>query len=254
MQEVTLPLLERVFLRCGDIELPWSSIHLVVAALKAANYPWGSWDAAVSLQRQLTRFIMCRRDEDLRQQIDLYVGEGHLDDRARLDDQLRSLLVGVRQKKTSDPKDRIFGFYGIYSELGIALPLPDYFQRVEDIYREATIACISQNNSLKVLYFTCSEERHDGLPSWVPDWNAQGFSGWHRRDIDEATDQSPGPGDVLPVLSGVSDLPETSNALDEIWRLSHDRLALVLKGKIVDTIRLRTSSIVRPKNLGRLIT
>ncbi len=39
---------------------------------------------------------------------------------------LVNILVGAREKKCSDPRDKIFALYGILGLYGMTMPLPDY--------------------------------------------------------------------------------------------------------------------------------
>lgn len=84
---------------------------------------------------------------------------------------LSSCLTDVNQLRATNPKDKIYGLYAIYTRLGIPLPLVDYTKSVVDVYADAALAMIYWSGSLKVLRDACSLKRDPALPSWIPDWN-----------------------------------------------------------------------------------
>ena len=83
---------------------------------------------------------------------------------------LTSGLTQVRHLQASNPKDKIYGLYAIFTTLGIPLPSPVYTKSLEMIYEEACSAIILVSKSLKMLEYACSNSRSANLPSWVPDW------------------------------------------------------------------------------------
>ncbi|KAF4476034.1 Heterokaryon incompatibility protein 6, OR allele [Colletotrichum fructicola Nara gc5] len=84
---------------------------------------------------------------------------------------LSSLVQHARIRHATNPKDKIFGLYGISQRLGQSFPSPDYTQSVAKIYTEATKAIIRHENTLWPLDNVWSGNRQSGLPSWVPDWS-----------------------------------------------------------------------------------
>ncbi|KAF3807041.1 hypothetical protein GCG54_00007296 [Colletotrichum gloeosporioides] len=84
---------------------------------------------------------------------------------------LSSLVQHARIRHATNPKDKIFGLYGISERLRQPFPSPDYTQSVAKIYMEATMAIIRHENTLWPLDNVWSGNRQSGLPSWVPDWS-----------------------------------------------------------------------------------
>jgi hypothetical protein len=81
-------------------------------------------------------------------------------------------LLGMgRHQVATNPKDAVFGMYGILQKLDSTIPPPDYSKSVEDIYIEATKLAIMHDNSLEILLETSENRDLPELPSWVPDWN-----------------------------------------------------------------------------------
>jgi hypothetical protein len=51
----------------------------------------------------------------------------------------------VKDKKATDPKDKVFAVYSIFKELSLEIPVPDYLTSLEIIYHNITIAFIKQD-------------------------------------------------------------------------------------------------------------
>ena len=212
IQEVTLSAIQRTFLRCGSIEIPWPVLVIAVNALKAVRYKWGQWDEAMKLQKQLVTYMMVRRFPGSKAILDDNPGKLHNDPL------VFDILAGTRKKLAGDEKDKIFALYGLFSELEIQFPKPDYTLPVEDVYRQATIAAIEHDKSLHILYHVPSDKRRTSLASWVPDWAEEGLD----------------PGD--PRYGVLNDRLAASGPGTPLFRFSNDQKALVLRGKIIDTI------------------
>jgi hypothetical protein len=81
-------------------------------------------------------------------------------------------LLGMgRHQVATNPKDAVFGMYGILQKLDSTIPPPDYSKSVEDIYIEAAKLAIVHDNSLQILLEISESQDLPELPSWVPDWN-----------------------------------------------------------------------------------
>lgn len=83
------------------------------------------------------------------------------------------LLIGGRLQMATDPKDAVFGTYGILQRLKIPLLPPSYTKTIQEIYTEATKAAIEHDKSLLVLMETFESKAVANLPSWVPDWSVE---------------------------------------------------------------------------------
>lgn len=83
-------------------------------------------------------------------------------------------MARMREKQSVEPRDKAFALYGIFRELGINMPPPDYRKQVGQVYREFTIAYMLAENNLNILYWvpTASRESIDGLVSWAPDFSS----------------------------------------------------------------------------------
>lgn len=83
---------------------------------------------------------------------------------------LTTNLTHIRHLQATNPKDKIYGLYGVFTNLGLSLPAPDYGKSLEKIYEEACVAIILLSGSLQILEYACSNARAQNLPSWVVDW------------------------------------------------------------------------------------
>lgn len=83
---------------------------------------------------------------------------------------LTSCLSQVRRLQATNPKDKIYGLYGIFYTVGLPLPTPSYEKSLSEVYEDATISIIVHSRSLAVICYAPSNNRSVELPSWVPDF------------------------------------------------------------------------------------
>jgi hypothetical protein len=215
VQEVTLPLVENIVVRCGSIAFPWIFLLMAVNYLKITKYRWGKWNEATHLQKYISGFLMDKRQDGFRgifdyepNNVNSYQG-------------ILQILASARAKEATKPEDKIFALFGVMKELGVDLPLPDYQKPLEQVYTEAAIACISHDRCLHILFEAHSDNRHSKLPSWVPDWSD---AGWRSSDPRKAQ-----------LRKGFQAAGSTS----PLWRFSPDQRRLLLSGRLVDSIHHR---------------
>jgi hypothetical protein len=79
-------------------------------------------------------------------------------------------LTQVRHLQATNPKDKIYGLYAVFTALSLPLPAPEYGKTLEKIYEEACVAMIRHSGSLQMLEYASSNSRAPNLPSWVSDW------------------------------------------------------------------------------------
>jgi hypothetical protein len=207
------------------VEIPWGAFLMGYEGLKTSNYRYGRWKEAMALQQQLFVYLSAHR----------YPGA-----KAIIDDNpegiqnhplLCFILINVRRKQATDPKDKIFALYGVLTELGVPFPRPDYALSVEEIFREAVVASINYDKNLYVLYHTPSDRRLEGLSSWVPDWTEPG---WAPEDCRYDNHDR--------FTASKSKLP--------IWTFSDNHSTLILSGKVIDTVIYRTDPLPEIPMIG----
>ena len=112
----------------------------------------------------------------------------------------------------SDPKDRVYGFYGMLVEQGLQLPKPSYLKTVDEIYWEFTVKLCQQTQDLKLLQLVSGLGSKLNAPSWVPDFDGP----WRAGD-----------------LSGRPNA--TKNSRSQFQFLDNDK-TLIVSGKMVDIV------------------
>jgi len=90
---------------------------------------------------------------------------------ARKNPKMTDFLRQGRFQAATNPKDAVFGMYGILQKLDPTINLPDYSKSLEEIYIEATKLAITHDDSLDVLLQTFESGGSLEIPSWVPNWN-----------------------------------------------------------------------------------
>jgi len=212
VQEVTLPLVENVVVHCGSIMFPWIFLLIAVNYLKISKYRWGKWDEATHLQKRISGLLMDKRQPGFRQIFDS--GPKNVDPYQGI----LQILASAREKKATEPKDKIFALFGMMKELEFDLPLPDYQKSLEQIYTEAAVACINHDRCLHILFEAPSDNRRSELPSWVPDWTDVG---WKSTDSRKAM-----------LGKGF----RAAGSASPRWSFSPDQRRLLLSGRLVDSI------------------
>jgi hypothetical protein len=92
-------------------------------------------------------------------------------------EQLHTTLDEIRLRSCSDPRDKIFSLYSVFTAYSITLIPADYNASIAEVYRKATTSFIQQLRSLEPLLGAFlleddkDEQRTADLPSWVPDYN-----------------------------------------------------------------------------------
>jgi hypothetical protein len=168
IQEVALA--RQVIFMCGAATIEWEELDMgkeILGLRQTLGQPFGPEDAAFSnalaCQASFRNLLRQRRKAKPK-------------DSTPAPPELSTLLHHARQQEATDPKDVIYGIYGLLSALGIELPTPNYSKSIEQIYTETAKAAILQNNDLELLYQVSSRRKKlPDLRSWVPCFNEQCF-------------------------------------------------------------------------------
>ena len=213
IQEVALA--RKALLICGSSEIDWDVF--VYAAYRLSKYEgeaYGSsgsaselW-AAADLHHTVTEMFSSRVTVS--------------DLRSRIPTTVSSILFGTGGKGATDPKDRVYSLYGIFTALGVHIPKPDYTRDLHNIYREATQAAILADESLEALEHTLglSSLTTNGMASWADTW----------------TDQH--------VARGISSMfSASSHGSSPAYSFSEDGRKLTVRGQIIDTVSARSKIV-----------
>lgn len=212
IQEISIAFVDRTFVRCGALEVPWAVLMIAQDGMKTSKYKWGRWAEATSLQKQFMTYLIVQRMPEARAMLDDGKGTYHNDPT------VFDILTNTRKKQAGEPKDKVFALYGLMKELEVPFPKPDYSLSVEDAYREATVASIKYDKNLYILYHVPSDQRRPDLASWVPDFSEPGF------DPDD------------PRYGVLRDRFAASGPGAPLYKFSEDHRTLTLRGKVIDTI------------------
>jgi hypothetical protein len=171
LQETIIPSPEKVVVVCGSRIFPWTIM------LCAAISPWFVVADANTME---TMFRRCAITNSIHSFLDIDTSvapkAGPMGINESMVSTLSILQLG-RDMDTKDDKDRIYSLYGILKHKGHSIPEPDYSKSVEDIFADATLACIQNDGCLDFLYLVPSLDRLPGLGSWVVDWKHLGWRG-----------------------------------------------------------------------------
>ncbi|KAI1414747.1 hypothetical protein F5Y13DRAFT_197291 [Hypoxylon sp. FL1857] len=128
-----------------------------------------------------------------------------------------SILHEICARQATNPRDKVYGMYAIFSRLNIPLSPPEYSRTPEDVHGEAFLTLLRWTGSLGLLL--CSSDRKSNYESsWVPDWGNDLTQGW----FEASYLFRKGRHDATPMSRSV-------------WSLQGDK-QLVLKGAIVSSI------------------
>lgn len=121
-----------------------------------------------------------------------------------------------RARQTSDPKDRIYAYLGLGSDISA-----NYSMSHEEVFKFTTRSLVEKTGTLDCLLRTYEEDRSPSLPTWVPDWCAD----FKERDYDDEL----GWFFLYPHYSAAGETKATT-------RLSSSDAVLDLQGLVLDRI------------------
>ncbi|RYN46187.1 hypothetical protein AA0118_g12621 [Alternaria tenuissima] len=88
---------------------------------------------------------------------------------------LLDLLTQFRDRKASDPRDKVYALLSMtHTPEGRAPLTPDYSLSEKKVFLHATLESIYTTKSLSVFSTELGRKFRSDLPSWVPDWGAPG--------------------------------------------------------------------------------
>ena len=175
IQEVALA--RRVDVMCGSAKINFSHFAAgsqIVAQLQA--YPdvenpllgHGVFSGQIALHARMIEIL--KRYEDWHVKLAAFVFRYKKRESGKLS--RSAILELARGKSATDPKDKIFGLYGLFSALDFNLAQDiNYEKPLSQVYTDETIAALLEDNSLDTFYSITDSQAVPDLPSWVPDWS-----------------------------------------------------------------------------------
>jgi len=219
VQEVTLAngaSDNNVILLCGKETFTWATLFVAVDRLKASGYN-DDYGDAIKLQNHILTMVMGKRVPSIKAVLDSKADSAK---NVRGGDVIACQILWLtRRKAATDPKDKVYALHGLFRELEIAIPDPDYKKTVQEIYCEAAAACLRHDKEKKFLLLTMAPtlNRMPGLPSWVPDWSDKGWN--HDSGLAIANDRV-----------------HATDSSEFSMEISADNQRLTMPGKIIDSI------------------
>lgn len=88
---------------------------------------------------------------------------------------LLPLMISYRNTNSSDPRDKIYGLWGLADDARILISQPDYATPVRQIYASFVETYVQKYRRLDII---CAAQPHlpggvPGLPNWIPDWSSR---------------------------------------------------------------------------------
>ncbi|RYP64886.1 hypothetical protein DL771_008563 [Monosporascus sp. 5C6A] len=85
---------------------------------------------------------------------------------------LDRLMLGSRACHAWNPRDRVYGLYGVIEQFGIKLSEPRYSKSKDEVYWDFTREACDSTRSLSLFNLARGPESGLKEPSWVPDYSA----------------------------------------------------------------------------------
>ncbi|KAF9888067.1 hypothetical protein FE257_009332 [Aspergillus nanangensis] len=161
---------------CGQLEIPWEPFHTVAQYLFYRQKILGTVASRGFIRRSSAVVAIESQVVDL----------AHWRERMQLDDDndaaqpraktLENLLFDTWTFQSADPRDKIFGLYGLLNKARRDHAIdwrPDYTMSVARVFADTTRRVMTEANELRMLSAVLDKSlcKQDGLPSWVPDYS-----------------------------------------------------------------------------------
>lgn len=201
IQEVALP--PQVVILYGTTSAPW-----IMFARAAKEYRVHSSSCCREFLQKLPRDeeAVVRNSLETMSKIEDLRRRYHTDQSETAYLSLLDLLRLFRDRKASDPKDKVFALLSMAEVVPGREPLtPDYSLSEKEVYRQATLESIYSTKSLSVFSTELGRKFRSDLPSWVPDWGAPGSHTYHLRakaiKYYKACEREATPDSIIPTRS-----------------------------------------------------
>jgi len=167
IQEVTSP--PRVVITYGTISATWNMF-----ALAADNYTRHS----AACCKEVIRVLPLDQQKVIAGSCKKIMGiynlrQSTLYPSTRVSLGLLNLLTQFRDRKASDPRDKVYALLSMaWTPPGRPPLIPDYSLSERNVFCKAALESIYTTESLSMFSTELGRKFRDDLPSWVPDWGA----------------------------------------------------------------------------------
>ncbi|KAI1536277.1 HET domain containing protein [Pyrenophora tritici-repentis] len=178
VQEIAAP--PRVVVVYGTISAPWTMFAIAAREYVRHSKTCCNHDIKFMPRDELAvleySFDMIISIDDLRSAQQTHKQNIHDSAERMQPPLLLDLLIAFRDRKASDPRDKVYALLGMArTEEGRAL-VPDYSLSEVEVFRKVTVESIYATEDLSLFSTELGRKFRDDLPSWVPDWGAPGRS------------------------------------------------------------------------------
>jgi hypothetical protein len=91
---------------------------------------------------------------------------------------VNGVIYALRERQTTEAKDRSYAAYAVLSRLGVKLVAPDYSKHLGLVYKEHFEQLILWNPGMLNLIIDVNGQQLAGAPSWVPNWATAAKTSW----------------------------------------------------------------------------
>ena len=155
--------------------------------------------------------------------------------RRLLPTKLIHVLVGASGKQATELRDMVFALYGVLSGLNVTLPAPDYTKPIASVYHEATRTISECDQSLEVLSHIDGISRLPSSRSWIFNW----LDRYHPQSISSSQFSATCHTDR-----------ESRHRLNPLFILSNNGQQLVVRGRKVDAVSMRSHTIITAEDIA----
>lgn len=151
-----LAVARKALVLCGDDSLDWEIFAGGAAKFMSKVYlpPYGGHESAdqIGFFGHHSCFNLMRRK---------HLGQG-----SYLGYAVRVLLATAHGHDATHPRDKVYALRSLCDHLGISLPEPDYAAKEMDVFRDTTLAIITQTKSL-CIFDVMSSDKPRRAPTWA---------------------------------------------------------------------------------------
>lgn len=163
---------KKIYVLCGEKAISWEVLH-VFASTIAYHWQFFSWvdkklsstphDEIFARDGADVRLLRMDTVRDIRQAIHM-----------KKPPTLLALMLSCQITVCTNPRDKIYGYWGLASDAKKLIPTPDYGKSVKEIYTDFVFAWIREYKKLDIIcaaHIPRGVDELPDMPTWCPDWS-----------------------------------------------------------------------------------